>query len=297
METFISRRLTFSDVDELVHLYHQCFRDTISREFFLWKYFSTFKEDTIVIGLFYEEKLVASGAMLYELVKSGEDYLNTLRCTDLMTHPNFQGKGLSKKVTKKLTEESLRKSVDCIYTMCSKVASKSFLRNRWNFKGEVFYYYRPYLLSLVNGLRFKRKFKSIHSESLELQTLFDQADESYIRYLQWRYANPKYRYHFIKFGASFIVYSIQNDFLVLIDLSDACQNISTYLDVIVVHHKLKGVLFVSSISQIKNKKFSFFSGYIVNRYKFGPLRSLLDFNILNKHNSFNFVYAINYDDV
>lgn len=297
METFISRRLTFSDVDELVHLYHQCFRDSISREFFLWKYFSTFKEDTIVIGLFYEEKLVASGAMLYELVKSGEGYLKTLRCIDLMTHPNFQGKGLSKKVTKQLTEESLRKSVDCIYTMCSKVASKSFLRNGWKYKDDVFYYYRPYLFSVIKGILFKRKFTSFNSESLEFHTLFDQADESYKRYLQWRYANPKYRYHFIKLGASYLVYSIQNNFLVLIDFSDAIQNISTYLDVIVIQHKLKGVLFVSSISQIKNKSFSFFSGYFVNRLKFGPLSSLLDFNIFYTHNSFNFVYAINYDDV
>jgi len=291
------KRLSISNLQQINELYRRCFQDQIEDDFFEWKYFSTFQSETIVLGLFEGTQLIASGALLYEVLLKDDKVLKTLRCTDLMTHPDYRGRGASRKIAGGLNEFLAKSNVDVVYTMCSKIATKSFFKTGWKFEKEIFYYFKPRFFSLFSS--------SIKDESKETSTLeaickvykLNYSNKAYLNFIKWRFANPKYKYYLISNEDEFIVYTINNNILFVIDFKVNGFAFLKNLDKLVIENNYRGIVVLSSCSQIQNLKFSFLNGYLINKFNFGPLKSLLDFNVLKEGERFKDVYSINYDDV
>lgn len=303
MEEVGLKRLSKEDLIAINKLYRNCFNDEIVDDFFEWKYFSAFQHETVVVGLFNNGELIASGALLFEMILENGSVLKTLRCTDLMTHPDHRGKGASKKISAALNEYITKSKVDVVYTMCSKIATKSFAKTGWKYQKAIHYYFKPSLLSLFSNLVSKHnKNKLLNSNSLDvICEMYKTKTESamFLKFIEWRYSNLKYHYQlmFSKDKQEFVVYTIHNNFLFILDLEMKQFSFLRYLDKIVIAKKVRGIIMLSSSSTIKEIKFSIFKGYFVNKFKFGALKSLLDLNFFRGEQHLNKVYSFNYDDI
>lgn len=290
------------DLIAINKLYRNCFNDEIVDNFFEWKYFSAFQHETVVVGLFDKNELIASGALLFEMIAGNGKIIKTLRCTDLMTHPNHRGKGASKKISNALNEYISESKVDVVYTMCSKIATKSFLKTGWKFQKPIHYYFKPSVLSQLSNLFLKQNKGLLYNDSLDvLCDVYKNkfSDDEFLKFIEWRYSNLKYHYQLIfsKDKQEFIIYTIHNNFLFIIDFEVKHFSFLKYLDEIVTDEKVRGIIVLSSSNNIKKMKFSIFKGYFVNKFKFGVLKSLLDFNIFRGEQNLNKVYSYNYDDI
>ena len=302
MEELKLKRLSIEDLTSINVLYKQCFNDNISDTFFEWKYFSAFQHETVVVGLFDKNELIASGALLFEMISDNTKILKTLRCTDLMTHPNNRGKGASKKISAALNEYIAKSKVDVVYTMCSKIATKSFVKTGWKFQKPIHYYFKPSVLSRLSNSFSKQNKGFLHSDSLDVLLDVYQnklADVEFLKFIEWRYSNFKYQYQlmFSKDKQEFITYTIHNNFLFIVDFETNQFSFLKHLDEIVIDKKLRGIIVLSSSNNIKKMKSSIFKGYFVNKFKFGGLKSILDFNLIKGEQKLREVYAYNYDDI
>lgn len=290
------------DLIAINKLYRNCFNDEIVDDFFEWKYFSAFQHETVVVGLFNDGELIASGALLFEMILDNGKVLKTLRCTDLMTHPDQRGKGASKKISTALNEFIHSSEVDVVYTMCSKIATKSFAKTGWKHQKAIHYYFKPRLLSLFSNLFSKKNKNLFYNDSLDVicdvyKNKF--SDDEFLKFIEWRYSNLKYHYQlmFSKDKQEFVVYTIHNNFLFILDLEMKQFSFLRYLDKIVIDKKVRGIIMLSSSNTIKEIKFSIFKGYFVNKFKFGGLKSILDFNMIKGKQQLDKVYSFNYDDI
>ena len=307
------RWLVRADVEQLHNLFTQCFDfQTISKDFFKWKYFDNPAGEALVCGLFDGTKLIASGALLPELVDYQGSSKLIYKCTDLMTDPTHRGKGLAKKLVHNLTEQGLEKS-DFLYTICSKVATKSFLRADWSYIDKMIYFVRFPLFSILK----KNTNIFYHRSNFDdvISSLNVPGRENEVKILKdillWRVYNPKFQYgiyELVEQGIShFIVFSYLNRSIQLVYFT-------TYSSKKILR-KLFGRLHtdarktnrkVISLLPVKTHYFSFFikKGYSTNFFSFGRMQSLLDLNFISIQNDADFISfferkltMLNYDDV
>jgi ribosomal protein S18 acetylase RimI-like enzyme len=307
------RWLGRADLEQLYNLFTLCFdSQTLSKEFFKWKYFDNPAGEALICGLFDGTKLIASGALLPELIDYQGSYKLIYKCTDLMTDPAYRGKGLAKKLVHNLTENGLEKS-DFLYTICSKVATKSFLRADWSYIDKMIYFVRFPLFSLLKTNTNIIYHRSSFDEVISSFNLPGSENEVKIlkEELLWRIQNPKFHYgmyELVEQGIShFIVFSYLNRSIQLVYFT-------TYSSKKILR-KLFGRLHkdarqtnqkVISLLPANTQYFSFFikKGYLTNLFSFGKMQSLLDLNFISTQNDAGFISffkrkltMLNYDDI
>jgi hypothetical protein len=301
------------DVEKLHNLFTLCFDfQTLSKDFFKWKYFDNPAGEALVCGLFDGTKLIASGALLPELIDYQGSSKLIYKCTDLMTDPAYRGKGLATKLVHNLTEQGLEKS-DFLYTICSKVATKSFLRADWSYIDKMIYFVRFPLFSMLKTNTHILYHRSNFDEVIS--SLHVLGSENEVKGLKeellWRVQNPKFHYgmyELLEHGIShFIVFSELNRSIQLVYFtaysSEKTLNMlfgRLHTDAIKTNRK------VISLLPAKTHYFSFLikKGYITNLFSFGKMQSLLDLNIISKIDDGDFLFfwknqinTINYDDL
>jgi predicted GNAT family acetyltransferase len=307
------RWLVRADVEQLHNLFTLCFDfQTISKDFFKWKYFDNPAGEALVCGLFDGTKLIASGALLPELVDYQGSSKLIYKCTDLMTDPTHRGKGLAKKLVHNLTEQGLEKS-DFLYTICSKVATKSFLRADWSYIDKMIYFVRFPLFSILK----KNTNIFYHRSNFDdvISSLNVPGRENEMKILKdillWRVYNPKFRY-----GMYELVEQGISHFIVFSELNRSIQLVyfTTYSS-----EKILKMLFgrLHKDARKTNRKVilllpantQYFSilikkGYFTNLFSFGKMQSLLDLNFISTKNDVDFIpffesklSMLNYDDV
>lgn len=326
MENYIYRILTFEDITQLHDLYKAAFQRKKIAGFFKWKYFNNPVEDAMVAGAFYNGKLVASCAMVPEKMKLFDKQVIVFKCTDLMTDPGHQRKGLSKKVNELLTNKLNDSGVPFLYTLCTAISTRSFLKNKWNFIKEVTNYFKPYALLRIQFLFKRKKFQDVFLFDLiddQLNNYEFKSDTSKIsvcksvNFLKWRMSNPCFAYKIIchynnnKQVNGYLIYSISTSKMLNIIDADTVDNdkkiidtLLRYAEFIVVKEKYTGILLMtvenSSLhSNIKNK------GYLKNPFNKGPLKTSLDFDAFKYDTAIpNFeeastwdIYGLSYDDI
>ena len=300
MENYTYSLLTSQHTGAINALFHAAFGTPPKEAFVRWKYFSNPAGDAILAGAFCNGQLVGSGAMIPENMNVyGQEKL-IFKCTDLMTHPDHQRKGLSKKINELLYQETLRMGTPFSYTLCSKTATKSFLKNNWLFLDEVINLFKPYaLLKLTSLFRQNdtKAFDFFDSIGDTLCAYHHSKDSSLISikkspaYLQWRTSNPDFSYKLIcsysqeKQINGYLIYSISpNNLLNIIDIEAAdgdskiLEQLLLCVEHIAVTNQHKGILGIT----IKNSplfKFLRSNHYIYNPFKKGPLTTQLDFDI------------------
>ena len=243
-----------------------------------------------------------------------------------MTHPTHQKKGLSKKINELLIEKTKELKTPFSYTLCSKISTKSFIKNKWIFIEEVINFFKPYVLLKATVIFKKTDLKAFHVYNA-IENHLDEykfnedstkiAVQKNARYLQWRTSNPNFTYKVIcsynneKKINGYLIYSISvNKLLNVIDMECDTSNkvirsqLLNYAEYIVVKEKLKGIL----VMTIKNSPFYNFiksKKYLSNPFSKGPLKTILDFDIYifdkNKISINNTIhwdfYGLSYDDI
>ncbi len=326
MGDYIYRLLTAEDQAQLNELYKAAFHREKTAGFFNWKYFNNPAGNAIVAGAFYDNKLVGSGALVPEKMNVFRNVQTVYKCTDLMTHPEHQRKGLSKKVNELLIQKIAGTKTPFLYTLCSKISTKSFLKNNWVFLEGVSNYFKPYSFLQMQSLFRKNNFTNI----LRYNNVYDHLNNYKFKvnengisvsktpeYLRWRTSNPNFMYQLICHYDSmnqvdgYLIYSIsKNNVLNIIDIECYGDNkkisdeLLSYAEYLTVKEKNKGIL----VMLIKSSPFSrFFKGhhYFKNPLNTGPLKTMIDFDIFkadnNTENITNIdiwdIYGLSYDDI
>lgn len=307
------RWLGRDDVKNLHNLFTVCFKSqTLSLDFFNWKYFENPAGEALVCGLFEDTKLIASGALIPELIDYNGTSKLIYKCTDLMTDPTCRGRGLAKQLVSCLTNKGLEKS-DFLYTICSKVATKSFLRADWLYIDKMIYFVRFPLFSILKSDIKIICHRSNFSEVISSFNLSGTENEIKIikDALLWRLQNPKFRYgiyELVDQGTShFIVFSELNRSIQLVYYTPYSSNkkLNTlfsrlHMDARKTNRK------VISLLPANTQYFPFFlkKGYLTNLLSFGKMQSLLDLNFITTQIDAGFIALfesklsmLNYDDV
>lgn len=325
MNTYSYRLLTFEDLPGLNRLFKDAFEIDPKPEFFSWKYFSNPAGNTIIAGAFDGDQLVGSGAMMPEIMNVlGKEEL-VYKCTDLMTHPLHQKKGISKKVNELLNSAIQEKEVPFTYTLCTKISTMSFLKNGWTYVGGVINFFKPVIYLRIIGLFRKNKFSSFrfyNAVNNYLDSYHFKNDKSLIgikktqEFLRWRTSNPNFISGMIcsfndQAVNGYLVYSIsKTNFIHIVDMEVSGdeekikKDLLRCIEYIAVKENCRAVIAMT----IKGTPFYNFikrNGYFHNPFKKGPLVSELDFDVHYYDNKINTgtsidtwdLNALNYDDV
>jgi len=300
------RLLNHEDVTEINELFKSAFQLKPKENFIQWKYFSNPLGNAILAGAFYNDKLVGSGAMIPEKMNIFNKQEIVYKCTDLMTNPEHQRKGISKKINELLSKEISAKQTPFSYTLCSKVSTKSFIKNNWIFVEEVINFFKPYAILKINTLLQKidpDNYKFHHAIENHLDGYNFREDkltisvQKSLEFLKWRTSNPNFTYRIIcsydnnKQVNGYLIYSISaNNLLNIIDLESSTNDkviesqLMACAEYIAVKEKYRGIL-VLTIN--KSPFYDFIKGkhYFRNPFRKGPLKTILDFDvhIYNKH--------------
>lgn len=326
MEEYTYRLLTIEDLKELNNLFQVAFNRNPKRDFVRWKYFKNPAGDAVLVGAFYKDKLVGSGAMLPEKMNVFNQKVTIFKCTDLMTHPEHQRKGLSKKINEALVLQMSEMNTPFLYTMCSKISTKSFLRNNWIFLEQVINFFKPYEMLIIQNFFRKDNFQTFgfyDGVKSHLNEYEFQIDSSRISagkssdYLKWRTSNPYFKYKIIcsydnaKKIDGYLIYSIsENNLLNVIDIDSLDKNeevihrLLLCAEYIALKEKYKGIV----IMAVKNTLFYNFvqsRNYLRNPFEKGPLTAMLDFDVYLFDKSIADITdlslwkisALNYDDI
>jgi GNAT superfamily N-acetyltransferase len=306
--------LNKSHLPEIFRLFQTCFNaNTITEQFFLWKYFENPDGDAILCGVFDDQRLIASAALLPENIFLPNEKKKLLKFTDLMTDPAYRGKGLAKKIVQQMTEKGLQET-KVIYTICSKIATKSFLHAGWNKQDAMLYFFRIPIFPLI---------RNFHNPELHTDKLNYVIDHLILPYseeesfclkqrLYWRTQNPKFNYaiitlqlngisHFILFSTHLKTYQI----VCYSEYSDSKTLEILFRKLHFISYKSRK--YVVSLQPKKNHSYFFFlsKGYLFNLFSFGKMKSILDLNFIvsgreNLHLNYyltNKISSINYDDL
>ena len=318
------RELDLGDIKKIDTLSSIVFQHKSNLELINWKHFNNPNGKSVLMGAFFDKELIASAAMIPEKINYFGEEKISYKCTDLMTHSDHRRKSLSKQIISLLLEERKVKSSFFCYTICNKIATKSFLKNNWKHLDKIVYYFKPnFLIRLSSffsskfdeGLEFVDSLDLLKTYKFENRTTDISVHKSY-EFLQWRILHPNFPYRIIVHRNSdgevngYLIYSLStNKILNVIDVDSVGKaNIKIKLikaaETIVYKEKLRAILVTCSH---KSSFGNFFrtSGYFVNTYSKGPLKSFQDLNIFyHAHLASNFstidswnFYGLSYDDV
>ena len=318
------RELSQKDMNSIDSLFSEVFSYKSNKKLIKWKYFQNPCGQAVIVGAFYEDTLVASGAMTPEKINFFGETKIVYKCTDLMTHPNHQRKSLSTKINGLLLEHKQIKSSLFTYTLCSKLATKSFLNNNWSHLDSIFYFFKPLLFIKLSSLISPIKLQSIEffdSVGNTLDNYKFENNHSKIsvnkssEFINWRTANPNFIYKLIchrnnqREVDGYLIYSIsENNVLNIIDVETG-ENISVFkklvrgAESVALKEKHKAIVVFCLLRSSLGKLFKS-KRYFVNPYQKGPLKSLLDLNFFSQASTEELlkidlwdIYALSYDDV
>lgn len=306
--------LNKSHLPEIYRLFQTCFHaNGISEQFFLWKYFENPDGDAILCGVFDDQRLIASAALLPEFIFLPNVKKKLLKFTDLMTDPDYRGKGLAKKIVQAMTKKGLEET-KVIYTICSKIATKSFLSAGWKRQDVMLYFFRIPMFPLVNNFNNSELHKFNLNEVIDHLILPYSDIESMClkQRLRWRIQNPKFNYAIITMltnGIShFILFSSHLKTHQIVCYSEYSDSKTLAILFRKLHFtSFKSTKFVVSLQPKKNQRYFFFicKGYLFNLLSFGKMKSILDYNYILSENDNEFlnyylknkITSINYDDL
>lgn len=321
-EIYSYKLLSIDDIPQLEKLFLAAFNQQVKKDFFKWKYFDNPFGSAILVGAYFNDLLVGSGAMIPEELNHCGKINLTYKCTDLMTHPYHQQKGISKSVNAFLNEEVLKTKASYTYTLCSKVSTKSFVKNKWVHVEEISNFFKPRIL-LRSSFLFANRKSGIHHFD-ELGNILDNfrffVSDNLISlnktnaFMKWRISNPNFSYkilcHFDEKEEvnGYLIYSLSSNNLVnIIDFESTdkliVKNLLKELEYLAVKGRFRGIL-VMTLKKSRLYRFIGRRGYIRNPFNKGPLKTILDFNMkVNDSDESLFdsriweISSLNYDDI
>lgn len=326
METYKFCLLSKENLNDLDVLFENSFGVKPKDNKHAWKYFENPNGSAILVGAFFNDKLVASGAMIPEKLTFKGETCTVYSHTELMTEPSHQKKGLAKKIQKKLEEEVKKTNAQFIYAFPGAASRSVFQKNGWVFVERMCLLFKPSLLLKLGRFFKPKKDKNlrVHDEvsshldgyGVHLNSSINQIHKS-VEYLKWRTSNPDFHYRLIcsyddqsQVNGYLILSKTENNLMHIIDLESKNDEraiksrLIKFAEEIAVQSKSRGLLALAAKGTSYHHLFKR-KRYIRNPFKFGPLQTLLDFSIkqvgdcppeLSSTSSWD-LKGINYDDV
>ena len=205
-----------TDIPGIVDLLKISLGETLmpkSEDYWRWKHLQNPFGSSPVILSVDSEKIIGVRAFMPWQWMQGEKLYKAVRAVDTATHPEFQGKGIFKKLTLSLLKECEKGGVDFIFNTPNEKSKNGYLKMGWQEAGKLpvrFDIKRPFrvLKSLAGGAASKDV--QLEDEQLEhwlnhpdlprlvQQTTFGKNLVTNVSsaYLNWRYKEvPVVKYH------------------------------------------------------------------------------------------------------
>jgi GNAT superfamily N-acetyltransferase len=194
-----------SDASDIVDLLKVSLGESLmpkSEVFWRWKHIENPFGKSPVLLAFDSGKLVGVRAFMRWEWRQGEKVFKAVRAVDTATHPDFQGKGIFKKLTLQLVEKSRHEGVDFIFNTPNKSSKPGYLKMGWYEQGRMGISLRPVFSLRKNGSSTESKYL-IDGPSMQHWLMQDDIfrdSESLVTngtssFYRWRYLdNPNISY-------------------------------------------------------------------------------------------------------
>jgi hypothetical protein len=298
-------KISCGEVDKIAELYKICFGREAIAGLFKWKYSDNPAGEILLSAVKFNGAIVGFCVMIPENFHIFGEKKLIYKCADLMVHPCHRRKGLSTDLVLFLCENLKKSGRLFLYTLCSKNATHSFLKNKWSKSGNIYNYFK-HNRQIKAELLFTRP-EMLHKKGIlrPINSVLDLCRDYKInvnedrvnivkdeKYLKWRLSDPRHKYNIIGYYddealKGYAVYSLgNNNIAYIIDIETfkgSDQKIGSALLSAIELSALKagqraliGLAAEGSAFQEMVKK----NRYIRNPFQKGPLSSILDFNIL-----------------
>jgi GNAT superfamily N-acetyltransferase len=209
----ITRPASENDIPAIVELLKASLGESLmpkSEAFWRWKHVDNpFGKSPVILAI-ENEKIVGVRAFMCWEWKAANKIYRAVRAVDTATHPDFQGKGIFKKLTLALVDQCKAEGVDFIFNTPNAQSKPGYLKMGWQEMGKLTIDTRPVL-------NFSKKSKDFDSTySIQQNSNFDFVEQFFsftdqlvtsrsVSFLKWRYLhNPTIPYHAFSDGKNYL---------------------------------------------------------------------------------------------
>ncbi|MGD1957806.1 MAG: GNAT family N-acetyltransferase [Fulvivirga sp.] len=224
------RKGTHDDINDIVKLLKLSLGESLmpkTNEYWKWKHIKNpFGESDVLLAYDGDLLVGVRAFMKWIWCKSGTE-LKSVRAVDTVTHPEYQGRGIFKKLTLQLVDECSTADVSLIYNTPNAKSAPGYLKIGWSKVGKL-----PVRVSFkkpinVIGNRIRNsgatEFMSLNDQKFDLNfSDFDPGMNSTStwtthrskEFVQWRYKEvPVVNYHSITYKSAFIIFRLRKGHL------------------------------------------------------------------------------------
>lgn len=314
--------------EAICKLYKIAFEKEPDYQLLKWKYFDSPYETNKLLGAFQEDELVGFCAILEERIAYLGSPIKTFKYVDIMVNPKIRKAGIGKQLIaslKEFTTEGDSKYLS--YGIGSPIVTKIFNNYGYQFLGKVQNLFKPNFLLRLKAV--VGQYQGVKREEVTISSSLNDLFEGFTYYhdrneieiyrskklLEWKIRNPRYSYVIIQKKensnlSGYLILSISKYRIAnIIDINAIDDNpkVKKFLlkqaEVYVLKNQLKALVIMTNQNS-KHYQFFISQGFWVNKFKKGPLRSTLDFNVSKNEQLADSALAanwnllgINYDDV
>lgn len=234
-----------NDIDEIITLLNKSFSSFHNKDKFLWKHFEN--PFGISYGLLAIDNNAIVGLRMFMRweFREGAKILKSIRPVDTCTHPDYQGKGIFKRLT--LTGlDNIKDEYDLIFNTPNENSRPGYIKMGWKESDKS----HQYRLGIINLFTKKYNFKNISSNFLKSSANVDKfSTNSTNQYYQWRYSSDSYKIAEFDDGGILIykcTYLKGFKTLLLFEIKGAKVNFSAYLSSVCLKNNIIFVYYLNS---------------------------------------------------
>ena len=258
------REIDYSkDIQEIVNLLLTSLSNKNSREHFIWKHIENPFGKSYGLLACENDKIIGVRMFMFWKFEKGGEIIRALRPVDTITHPDYRGKG----IFKKLTLDGLRNcsgKYDLIFNTPNKKSLPGYLKMGWEKHKDKLQYKLGIIFPLFSSS--KLEIEKVTSKDLTMNLVMpSQHWTTYLTddYLQWRYAAPVYEKVLFKCEetSGYVVYRLKKvkgiKILVLLDYRGEKYCINSVIRGLATKNKTIFVYYLSNDSMNSFNPLSF----------------------------------------
>lgn len=220
------RKGTHDDIKDIVKLLKLSLGESLmpkTNEYWKWKHIKNpFGESDVLLAYDGDLLVGVRAFMKWVWCKSGTE-LKSVRAVDTVTHPEYQGRGIFKKLTLQLVDECSNADVSLIYNTPNGKSAPGYLKMGWSIVGKlpVRVSFKNPVNVIVNKIQSKgvTEFMSLNDQKFDLKLSDFDKDTSLTSiwttqrskdYVRWRYQEvPVVNYYSTAYGSAFIIFRLK----------------------------------------------------------------------------------------
>ena len=208
------REATEEDIPQIVNLLKISLGESLmpkSEAFWRWKHIDNPFGKSPVLLAFEGDLLVGVRAFMRWEWRMGDTIFKSVRAVDTATHPEYQGKGIFKKLTLRLVEMCEQEGIHFIFNTPNSKSMPGYLKMGWENMGKLSIRVRPILFSKPDLLEpeiFSGDIPFPIENSMNLES--KMVTRYSLSFFKWRYAgNPFIKYYQIVEKEGILIYRLK----------------------------------------------------------------------------------------